>query len=587
MDAETGGGNAVQPYGDDFVTHRVDQAKDLIVTQSRLRGLLRASRMVASDLSLPVVLTRIVEAACDLVDARYGALGVIARDQNLEQFIHVGFDESMVRRIGDLPRGKGILGLLIREPYPLRLDDITTDHRADGFPAGHPPMHSFLGVPIRIGTKVFGNLYLTDKQNASRFTAEDEELVQALAASAGVAIENARLFEEAQRRQRWLQASTDITRYLLAEGPNPLELIARRTQEIAVADFSAVLLPRGSAEELVVEVATGEYPDGLVGAVVSASDPLAGQNGPSMVIPLIASGESVGALVLGRRAEGRLFTDADIDMASGFAGHIALALELAQARADRDRIAVLEERDRIARDLHDHVIQRIFATAIGLQGLVSRTGEAQQGDRLTSYIDDLDETIGQIRTTIFQLRRRGRDNVPSLRGQILDIVDDATVSLGFAPHLRFEGALDSSVCNIVGEHLVAVLREALSNVARHASATQVYVTVWSTDGQVRLDVIDNGVGGVNPEGRDSSSGLANMRSRAEELGGRFIVFSPAAAGTRLSWSARTRALDTADTADTPDGPDGPHPADGPCRPSGTGRSSDTEPSSGAQPPAGG
>ncbi len=580
MDAETGGGNAVQPYGEDFVTHRVDQAKDLIVTQSRLRGLLRASRMVASDLSLPVVLTRIVEAACDLVDARYGALGVIARDQNLEQFIHVGFDENMVRRIGDLPRGKGILGLLIREPYPLRLDDITTDHRADGFPAGHPPMHSFLGVPIRIGTKVFGNLYLTDKQNASRFTAEDEELVQALAASAGVAIENARLFEESQRRQRWLQASTDITRHLLAEGPNPLELIARRAQEIAVADFSAVLLPRGSAEELVVEVATGAYPDGLVGAVVPASDPLAGQNGPSMVIPLIASGESVGALVLGRRAEGRLFTDADIDMASGFAGHIALALELAQARADRGRIAVLEERDRIARDLHDHVIQRIFATAIGLQGLVSRTGGGQHEDRLAAYIDDLDETIGQIRTTIFQLRRRGRDDIPSLRGQLLDIVDDATVSLGFAPHLRFEGALDSSVCSVVGEHLVAVLREALSNVARHASATQVYVTVWSTDGQVRLEVIDNGAGGVNPEGRDGSSGLANMRSRAEELGGRFIVFSPASAGTRLSWSARTQAPDTSDEPgkldgpggpDKPDGPDGPDTADGPCRPSGTGR----------------
>ncbi|WP_322761264.1 GAF domain-containing protein [Frankia sp. Cr2] len=544
MNADAGSENAVQPYGDDFVTHRVDRAKDLIVTQSRLRGLLRANRMVASDLSLSVVLTRIVEAACDLVDARYGALGVIAHDQHLEQFIHVGFDESMVRRIGDLPRGKGILGLLIREPYPLRLDDITTDRRADGFPPGHPPMHSFLGVPIRIGTKVFGNLYLTDKQNASRFTAEDEELVQALAASAGVAIENARLFEESQRRQRWLQASADITRHLLAEGPNPLELIARRAQEVADADFSAVLLPRSSPEELIVQVATGEYPDGLVGTVVPASDPLAGRSGPLMVIPLIASGESVGALVLGRRTDGRLFTDADIDMASGFAGHIALALELAQARADRDRIAVLEERDRIARDLHDHVIQRIFATAIGLQGLAAQTEATnQQSERLASYIDDLDETIGQIRTTIFQLRRRGRHNLPSLRGQLLDIVDDATASLGFTPHLRFEGAVDSTVSDVVGEHLVAVLREALSNVARHARATQVHVTVWSTDGEVRVDVIDNGIGGVDPDGRKHSSGLANMRSRAEELGGRFSVFSPAGAGTRLSWSARTRVPD--------------------------------------------
>ncbi|WP_239307923.1 GAF domain-containing protein [Frankia sp. Cj3] len=543
MEVETDSGNAGQPYGDDFVTHRVDRAKDLIITQSRLRGLLRASRMVASDLSLPVVLTRIVEAACDLVDARYGALGVIARDQNLEQFIHVGFDESMVRRIGDLPRGKGILGLLIREPYPLRLDDITADHRADGFPPGHPPMHSFLGVPIRIGTKVFGNLYLTDKQNASRFTAEDEELVQALAASAGVAIENARLFEESQRRQRWLQASADITRHLLAEGPNPLGLIARRAQEVAAADFSAILLPRASPEELIVEVATGRYPDGLVGAIVPASDPLAGHNGPLMVIPLIASEESVGALVLGRQHNGRLFTDADIDMASGFAGHIALELELAQARADRDRIAVLEERDRIARDLHDHVIQRIFATAIGLQGMAAR-GEAtdDQSERLASYIEDLDETISQIRTTIFQLRRRGRDNAPSLRGQLLEVVDDATAALGFAPHLRFEGPLDSSVCEGVGEHLVAVLREALSNVARHARATQVNVTVWSTDGEVRIDVIDNGLGGVDPDGPGSGggSGLANMRSRAEELGGRFLVFSPASAGTRLSWSALTR-----------------------------------------------
>nr|MDT0664740.1 GAF domain-containing protein [Micromonospora sp. DSM 115978] len=200
---------------DELLSQLVDRAQDVLATQSRLRGLLRATRAVTADLSLDAVLRRIVEAACELVDARYGALGVIAKEGHLEQFVHVGMDASLVDRIGHLPRDEGVLGVLIDQPSPVRLDDISTHPNAVGFPAGHPPMRTFLGVPLRVRNEIFGNLYLTEKRGGRSFTTEDEELVLALGASAGVAIDNARLFGAAQRRQQWLQASADITRHLL------------------------------------------------------------------------------------------------------------------------------------------------------------------------------------------------------------------------------------------------------------------------------------------------------------------------------------------------------------------------------------
>lgn len=540
---------------DELLTQLVERAQEVLATQGRLRGLLRATRTVTADLSLPVVLRRIVEAARELLDARYGALGVIGPDRHLEQFIHVGLDDDTTRRIGDLPRGDGILGLLISEPRPLRLEDIAEHARSHGFPPGHPPMRTFLGVPIRVRDEIFGNLYLTEKRGGRPFTDEDEELALALAASAGAAIDNARLFEEAQRRQRWLAASGEITRQVLADGAGTLDLIARRARELAAADLTAIVLRPEPDGDLAVAVSDRAGTDALTGTAVPAETSLVGQAiaegrpvlladaatagrdpGPLMVIPLATDGQGDGALVVRRQPGSRPFTAADLDMAAAFTGHIALALELARAQADREQLSLLADRERIARDLHDRVVQRLFAVALGLQGLASAETRPTPARRLATYVDDLDDTIREIRTTIFQLRDGITASGPGLRAAVLSIVDDAARTLGFPPHLRLDGPIDAAVDGTTAEHLLAVLREALSNVARHAAATTVDVRLIVADNTATVEVIDNGKGIGTPE---RSSGLTNMGARADQLGGQFTVGPGPAGGTHLHWAAPT------------------------------------------------
>ncbi len=547
---------------DELLSQLVERAQDVLANQGRLRGLLRANRMVTADLSLDVVLRRIVESACELVDARYGALGVIARDGHLEQFIHVGMDPGRVEAIGRTPRGAGVLGLLIAEPGPVRLDDIADHPRAVGFPAGHPPMRAFLGVPIRVRNEAFGNLYLTEKRGGRIFTAEDEELVLALAANAGVAIDNARLFGEAQHRQQWSQASADITRHLLADGDDPLELIVQRARDVARADTTALALCDPTARELSFDVAEGHDADLLRGQRVPMETSLAGRAvrdraplvvadvrtlggseidkldvGPIMIVPLIASEVTSGALILGRRRGGGLFTDEDLELAAAFAAHVALALELARSRAARGRLSLLEDRDRIARDLHDHVMQRLFAVAMGLQGLAASEERAPRAERMSTYVEDLDETVREIRQTIFELRGRATPATGSgLRAQILGIIDDMAGAFGFTPRLHLDGPVDTVIDAAVDDHLIAVVRETLSNAARHAHARAVEVTVTVANGRVSVDVVDDGVG-MGPTTR--RSGLANLRGRAESLGGSFALEPGPAGGTRVCWSVPT------------------------------------------------
>jgi signal transduction histidine kinase len=547
---------------DELLAQLVDRAQDVLATQGRLRGLLRANRMITSDLTLDVVLRRIVESACELVDARYGALGVIARDGHLEQFVHVGMDPGLVESIGRTPRGDGVLGLLIAEPTPVRIDDIADHPGAVGFPAGHPPMRAFLGVPIRVRNEVFGNLYLTEKRGGRPFTAEDEELVLALAANAGVAIDNARLFREAQHRQQWSQASADITRHLLADGDDPLELIVRRAGNVARADTSALALCDPAAGSLGYDVADGHDAGPLRGTRVPMDDSLAGRAvrdraplvvadvrdlggseldgldvGPTMIVPLIASQVTSGALVLGRCRGSGLFSDEDLELAAAFAAHVALALELARSRAARGRLSLLEDRDRIARDLHDHVMQRLFAVAMGLQGLAASEAHADRSDRMNTYVEDLDETVREIRQTIFELRGRSTPATGSgLRAKVLGIIDDMADACGFTPRLHLDGPVDSAIDATVGDHLTAVVRETLSNVARHAHASAVEVTVTAAGGRVTVEVVDDGVG-LGPTTR--RSGLANLRSRAEGLGGSFLIEPGPDGGTRVHWSVPT------------------------------------------------
>lgn len=367
--------------------------------RERVQRLLEAILAVGSGLDLASTLERIIGAARQLVDAKYAALGVLDESRtHLSQFITAGIDADHARAIGDLPHGHGILGLLIVEPKPLRLSRINDHPDSYGFPAGHPVMRSFLGVPVLVRDEVFGNLYLTDKTTGAEFTDEDEELIVALAAAAGVAIENSRLHT--------------------------------RVREVSI----------------------------------------------------------------------------------------------------------LEDRERIARDLHDTVIQRLFAIGLGLQGTVRLTQRPEVASRIQTAVDDLDETVKQIRTAIFGLEA-SRLSSGGLRDRVLAAASDATASLGFAPKVVFDGPIDTVVPDRVGEHLVATLREALSNSARHARAHRIDVVVATQGGEVLLRVTDDGVGPgeVKPRGEAGGHGVGNMRTRAEELGGQLDIGHGPEGGTRVTW----------------------------------------------------
>ena len=552
---------------DELLKQLIERAQDVVSTQDRLRGLLRANQAIVGNLSLPVLLQRTVQAACELAHARYGALGVIAPAGGLEQFVHVGIDEQTAARIGHLPEGKGLLGALIDDPRPIRLRTMSSDPRSVGFPPGHPPMTSFLGVPIRVRDEVFGNLYLTERENGE-FTAEDEVLVSALAATASVAIENARMYDEARRRQQWLQASTEVSQQLLSsDGEDPLRLIARQAQQIANADVVTVVLPTADGR-LIVEVASGEGADELTALTFAIEDTLAGLAfnsgqpvlvgdisedprytvhlsdvvpvGPVMVLPLGGLAQVRGALVIGRLRGRHRFAEADLEMATTFANHAAVALELADARTDQQRIVLLEDRDRIARDLHDHVIQRLFAIGLTVQSVAIGLGDDERATRLSRVVSDIDETIRQTRTSIFQLHGPLGPETGTVRTRLLTVAAEVTAVLGFEPQVRFSGPIDAVVPEPVVDDLVAVLREALTNTARHAHASRVDVDVTTTTTQLSMAVTDDGVG-ISDNGR--SSGLANLRQRAEQHGGSLTLARgvperthPTNEGTRLLWT---------------------------------------------------
>ncbi|MDT3397264.1 GAF domain-containing protein [Streptomyces sp. B1866] len=535
-------------------------------TRDRVHSLLEAVLSVGQELDLPQVLRRIVEAAVVLVDAEYGALGVIGDDQRLAQFLTVGIGEEGRAAIGPLPSGHGILGELIRHPEPLRLKELSQHPASYGFPANHPPMHSFLGVPIRVRDDVFGNLYLTEKRGGAEFDSEDETVLSTLAVAAGVAVENARLFEAAQYRQRWLEANAEVVGSLLsgADEMSVLEMLVDRAQRILGADLAVLTLPEGgSAERLRVALARGRNADTHQGLVLSCEGTFAGAAmlggelitspdvsadervttgpprwsglGPAVAVPL-RTGEGVrGVLVLARAAGGMAtFTEAETEPLLAFAGQAALAMELAERRRAAEQLALLEDRDRIARDLHDLAIQRLFATGMTLQSTVRFVSDPQGSERLLRAVDDLDETIKIIRSTIFGLRtHESAQALQGLRVRVAKTVEEAVPALGFTPSLRMEGLVDTDVPGEVAEHVVAVLGEALSNAARHARAGGADVVLVVRAGTLTLTVADDGVG-VPEDGR--RSGLANLAERAARLGGRMDLQAPPQGGTRLVWS---------------------------------------------------
>jgi signal transduction histidine kinase len=543
---------------DQLLVQLADRADDVLAAQGRLRGLLRANALVAGELSLPVVLRQIVAAARDLVGARYAALGVLGRDGELEQFVHAGMDEELVGRIGELPRGRGILGLLIRKPVPLRLADLSGHPASAGFPPGHPPMTGFLGVPVRIGEEVFGNLYLTERSRGGEFTADDEQLAIALATAAGAAIANARRFAESEQRRRWLDASSELAPLLLSGAAvQPHALITRLAAAAADADFGTLAVPHG-ADQVIVTGVTGELAAGMMNQIEALADSLAGQairtgkpslvtgdgcqaaaaalgtgTGPLIIVPL-ATGEQVrGALLLGRVAARPGYTGTDLDMAAAFAAHAAMTMELAQARTDQITLAQAEDHDRIAGDLHDHVIQDLFAFGMRLQGHAARTDPAT-AERVNGYADTVDEIIKKIRTSIFGLHQP-RAAPAGLPARVMEIIEEHTAQLGFTPGIRFAGPLDPGPDEALAHDILAVTREALSNCARHAQATAVTISLVLQDGLITLDITDNGRGLGTPA---RSSGLSSMRRRAEGNGGTFQLTTPATGGTHLAWTAR-------------------------------------------------
>ncbi len=533
-----------------------DEVLAVPTAQVRLRGLFDATRSIIGDLDLTTVLRRIIESACTLVDARYGALGVIAPSgTGLEAFIHVGLDDETVALIGHLPEGKGLLGALIEAPHPIRLTAIGEDPRSVGFPAHHPPMAGFLGVPIAVRDEIFGNLYLAEPVSGT-FSAEDEELVTALAATAGVAIENARLFADAQQRQRWLHASTEMTRDVLVEAPDDsLRVLAQRLLELAEADVVSVVVPSAEAGRLDVVVAVGvgaepftsstyDAEGSLTERVIATGEPLladvsdrpeaSGPDlGPVMVLPLADTERPRGTLVVGRHPGARPFTDAQVEAAATFAGHAAVALELAEARRNQQRIALMEDRARIARDLHDHVIQQLFAAGMTVQAVTPGLTDEAAVDTLETVVDHIDEAIKQIRTSIFQLRPHSVTG-GSLRTAVLEVVSEVTPALGLDPWVHFVGPVDAVSDDELAQDVTAVVREALTNAAKHAHARRVEVRVHAGASELEVVVDDDGVGIGAVERR---SGLDNLRARAERRSG-VCLSAPGTddIGTRLTWT---------------------------------------------------
>ncbi|MFJ9807377.1 GAF domain-containing sensor histidine kinase [Streptomyces sp. NPDC101158] len=517
---------------------------------ARVPQLLEAMRSVGTGLELHSTLDRICETAAELADARYAAIGVVDEEgDGLSDFVTFGVADDIARRIGHRPDGHaGLLGALIREPQTIRLADLSTDPRSAGFPPGHPPMRTFLGVPIRVQGEIFGNLYLAEKSGGGEFNDYDVHMVRVLATEAGIAIGNARLYEAARQRERWIDGSVAVTTALLSGGDadDALTVVAEQARRLADAAAGIVLLPAEEGGLEIVAVSSTQVSKSL-GVVVppespvvkllmegeavfvadASTDPrmlssLSAQYGPAMLLPLQSGGRVLGALATPRARGARQFTEAERTLATQFASQAALALMMAEAQRDRERLAVFEDRDRIARDLHDLVIQRLFATGMMLESAQRKSIVPAVQVGVGKAVDELDVTIQEIRTAIFALQQGPAEAPSGLRTRVLREINMAAVPLGFKPAHRFVGAVDALVGDLTGKNLIAALREALSNAFRHAEATRIEVAVDATvslpDGTqgVRLAVADDGIG-LPVGGR--RSGLRNLARRAESLGG--------------------------------------------------------------------
>ena len=548
----------------DLVQQMHRHLDELLAARDQTELLLDVILGISSDLDLDATLDRIVSAAIQLTGARYGALAVRAPDGVLLSFLNQGIDEDTAERIGPLPVGKGLLGVPLENVPALRLDDLSDHPAAAGFPPHHPPMHAFLGVPITIRGTVFGSLYVTHEEPGRSFAESDELAARVLASAAAVAIDNAQLFGRVQASAKWTQASREITTALMS-GPqtprNPLQLIAERARELTGAEQAIVLVPASDhlshegVKTLLVSTAVGLHADEVIGQTIPIDESTSGEafrsgdpsitesfrypiqaftdvgERPAILMPLCADDAVIAIIAVARNKDDPAFDPSYLDLVRDFARHAAIALTLAGARSRERELTILADRERIAHDLHDHVIQRLFAAGLDLQGSIARSKSPELNDRLMRTVDDLQATIETIRSTIFDLQSplaTGND----FRTRFQKLVADLTGDRDIATTVRLSGPL-GAVNGQLSDHAEAVIAEAISNAVRHSGAK--HITVAATVGDdFSLEVTDDGHG--IPADNLRSSGLANMSRRAEMLGGTCEITSAPERGTTVQWT---------------------------------------------------
>lgn len=539
------------------IQDRVDQ---IATSRDRLNGLIDAMLVVTSGLDLDATLRAIVHTAIKLVDAGYGALGVRGDGHQLTEFIYEGIDEDARALIGPLPEGHGVLGALVDDPSPIRLNNISQHPASVGFPPNHPPMRSFLGMPVLIRDEVYGTIYLTEKVNGQPFSEDDETLVRALASAAGIAIENARLYELSQTSRTWIEATRDIGTELLS-GSDPAtvyRVIAEEAMKLTGAETILIAMPfdgylpaAEAVELLIVGVAGAEddstraqrirIPDTTIGQAFTTRTPRrldkmdtsidgVDNSGPALILPLCTTDTAAGVVIALRRKGSRPFGEAQLEMMAAFTDQAALAWQLASSQRRMRELDILSDRDRIARDLHDHVIQRLFAVGLALQGTIPRARTQEVQHRLSDSIDDLHSVIQEIRAAIFDLHG-GATGSTRLR-QRLDEVVAQFASPDIRTTVQIVGPL-SVIEPPLADHAEAVLREAVSNAVRHSGASTLKVTV-TVDDELCIEVVDNGHGLT---GDITGSGLRNLGDRAQQAAGEFTLADAEDGGSVLRWSA--------------------------------------------------
>ncbi len=522
--------------------------------------LIQAGLALSSELSLAGVLQRIVDLAVEITGARYGALGVLGADGRITQFVTSGISEAERETIGAFPIGHGILGLMAQEGRPIRISDVTADERSAGFPPKHPRMRSFLGAPVAARGRIFGNIYLTEKQGASEFGQADEEALVVLATQAGVAIENARLHEEARLRERWLDALREIATFILsgAGSDEALELIARRARELVRADLSTIATPVSGRDELMIQAAVGEHASELRGVTFPVEGSVSGEVirfgraaflsdastderayqpvvrlgeiGPAMFVPLSIRGRAFGTLLVANLRGGSVFGDEELRLVEAFAAQAAVALEYDRAQRELQRLAVLEDRERIAKELHDGVIQSLFAVGMGLQGTAVLSKDPELEVRIENAVAELDRVIRDLRNYIFGLRP-GILADRQLDQALRQLGQEFQEKSGVLTIMEIDGELASQLTPHAAD-VIQIVREALSNVGRHSDAATCRVTLRRNDDGAALEIDDDGKG-FDQHHPTKGDGLTNLRNRAEALGGEATIESSPTQGTTV------------------------------------------------------